>query len=254
MQVSIITACYNSAATIADTFASVGRQRNASYEYIVIDGASADETRTLIRRHQRLITTAVSEPDDGIYDALNKGISRATGDVVGFLHADDVFADELVLSRIAVAFEDSNVQACYGDLVYVAQDDLSRVSRYWRAGSFNPRKLKRGWMPPHPTLYVRRELYEQVGGFDLSYRIAADYESILRLLGPLEASKVAYIPSVQVRMRNGGTSNRVGNLLSKSSEDYRALRANRIGGFGALAWKNLSKLGQFLQSPNGSRP
>lgn len=216
-------------------------------EHIAIDGASTDGTHELLKAQSSQIARLISEPDDGIYDALNKGINMAKGDIVGFLHADDVFADDHVLQRIAQCFEDPDVEACYGDLVYVSGQNPDRIIRDWRAGEFSHERLKRGWMPPHPTLYVRRSLYERAGGFDTSYQIAADYDCMLRLLSKIEG-RVVYIPEVLVRMRLGGTSNRsLRNMILKSREDYRALRANRIGGFGTLAWKNLSKLGQFVR-------
>jgi len=247
MLVSLITACYNSAGTLADTIESVRMQKDCVLEYLVIDGGSADNTVDLIRAAGSLVSHWTSEPDAGIYDALNKGISRSTGDVIGFLHADDTFADQRVLSRVAEIFADRKVQACYGDLVYVGQTDPSHILRYWRSGPFEKAKLARGWMPPHPTFYVRREVYERFGGFDTQYRIAADYDCMLRILSRMDG-EVAYIPEVLVRMRAGGISNRsLRNIIRKSKEDYRALRTNSIGGWPALAWKNLSKLGQFVQ-------
>lgn len=244
---SLITACYNSAATLPETLMSVSRQRNIKFEYLLIDGASSDATVDLIRNAGRIVTDWISEPDAGIYHALNKGIARASGEVVGFLHADDVFADDLVLDRIAKVFADPEVDACYGDLVYVRRDDPTQVIRYWRAEEYQPGRLRRGWMPPHPTVYVRRPLYEKHGDFDTSYQIAADYDCMLRLLSRMRG-RVVYIPEVLVRMRVGGASNRsLANILRKSAEDYRALRSNGIGGIGALAWKNLSKLPQFIR-------
>ena len=177
---------------------------------------------------------------------MNKGIALATGDVVGFLHADDVFADTRVLSRIADAFADDAVGAVYGDLVYVQAGDMGRVVRHWSAGHFSKSKLAWGWMPPHPTFYVRRSLYARLGGFDLRYRIAADYDTMLRFLGRGEV-QAAYIPEVLVKMRLGGVSNRsLANILQKSREDYLVLRRNGVGGLGALVWKNLSKVAQFF--------
>lgn len=246
MKISVITASYNCAATIADALKSVAEQSHPAVEHVVVDGASRDGTWEAVQALRSPRVVALSEPDRGIYDALNKGIARSSGDVVGFLHADDVFADRNVLARVAEAFGDPAVDAVYGDLQYVRQDDLARVVRYWRAQPFAPELLKRGWMPPHPTLYVRRSLYERLGGYDASYRIAADYELILRLFS-LPGLRAFYIPHVLVKMRVGGVSNRSLRLIvRKSAEDLRALRTHRIGGIGTLAWKNLSKLGQFL--------
>ena len=156
------------------------------------------------RSTRKNIAQMVSEPDEGLYDALNKGIFRATGDVVGFMHADDAYASPQALERVAAAFEDPAVGAVYGDLVYVNKDDVSRVVRYWRAGEFRRSRLSQGWMPPHPTFYVRREHYQRLGGFNTRFRIAADYENMLRILwgGDVNA---AYIPEVLVRMRMGGS-------------------------------------------------
>jgi glycosyltransferase len=193
----------------------------------------------------------ISEPDRGIYDALNKGINCATGEVVGFLHADDVYAHPDVLRWVAEVFADPSVDAVYGDLEYVRQDDLNQVVRYWQAGPFTPQRLAWGWMPPHPTLYVRREWYARLGGFDTRYRIAADYHCILRLFSQ-PGFKAVYVPRVLVKMRVGGASNRsLGNIIRKSREDFDALRRTRVGalgGLGALAWKNLCKLTQFAHA------
>lgn len=245
MKISVITAVRNGRATLADALDSALAQDHPDTELIVIDGASTDGTLEVIQRYARRLAHVVSEPDGGIYDALNKGLRLASGDAVGFLHADDRFAHAQVLSRIAAALADPGVDACYGDLLYISQDDPTRVVRYWRAGEFHPRRLGWGWMPPHPTFYARRVVYQRLGGFDSRYRIAADYDCLLRLLGGGVAC--AYLPEVLIHMRLGGASNRSPrNLLEKSREDYQALRRNRIGGLGALLAKNLRKLPQFF--------
>lgn len=246
--ISIVTAMWNSAETLHDALDSIVKQTRANTEHVAIDGVSVDETLAVLRRvrvpHQRLL----SEPDNGIYDALNKGIRLATGDVVGFLHADDVLAADDILAEVQRRFEDPEVDAVYGDLQYVSHD-LTKVIRHWRAGKYSLARLRRGWMPPHPTLYVRKSVYEEFGGFDLSYRIAADYDWMLRVLPNLRG-RIDYIPRVMVKMRVGGISNRsLRTIVQKSKEDYRALRANNIGGLGTLAWKNFSKLGQFFVRP-----
>lgn len=245
-RISIITATYNCAATLGDALVSVATQHYSNYEHVLIDGASNDGTLALLESRRGQIATLISEPDKGIYDALNKGIHNATGDVVGFLHADDVYADARVLERIANAFADPSVTAVYGDLQYVHKQDTNSIVRHWRAGPYSRRKLGWGWMPPHPSLYVRREAYTRIGGFDIQYRIAADYDSILKLF-TLPDFKAVYIPEVLVKMRVGGASNRsLENILRKSREDYAVLRHSGVGGAGALLWKNLSKLGQFI--------
>jgi glycosyltransferase involved in cell wall biosynthesis len=246
LKISVITVVFNRHATIGDTLRSVANQTYGNVEHIVVDGGSNDGTLDILNAGRDQIDVLLSEADQGIYDAFNKGIALATGDVVGFLHADDVFADPEVLSRIADAIAIESVGSVYGDLVYVQDSDMSRVIRHWSAGNFSKSKLAWGWMPPHPTFYVRRSLYSELGSFDLRYRIAADYDTMLRFLGRGNVQPV-YIPEVLVKMRLGGVSNRsLVNIMQKSWEDYLVLRRNGIGGLGALVWKNLSKVGQFV--------
>lgn len=252
LKISVVTAVFNCAGTVAEALASVRAQIGPQVEHIVIDGASSDGTLPILQAHQAQLAALVSEPDQGIYDALNKGIRRASGDVVGFLHADDLFESPDSLARVAAAFADPAVDAVYGDLVYVRQQDPTQVVRYWRAGPFVPGCLARGWMPPHPTFYVRRAVYERLGLFDTRFRIAADYESILRFLGHGGVRSV-YLPQVLVRMRLGGISNEsVSSMVRKSREDYAAMRMHGIGGMQALLRKNLTKLPQFVaRAPAG---
>jgi len=246
LHISVITAVLNRATTLAAALRSVHGQEWPDVEHVVIDGGSTDGSLEILRQHRWAISKLVSEPDGGIYDALNKGISAATGDVIGFMHADDEFATPDALVRVAQAFEDPDVDAVYGDLVYVKRHDTSQVVRYWRAGTYQRSQLAHGWMPPHPTFYVRRGVYSRLGGFDTRYRIAADYENMLRILW-CGSVKAAYIPQVLVRMRVGGMSNKsFFNVLNKSREDYSALRQNRIGGLQALLLKNVTKLPQFV--------
>lgn len=247
MTISVITATYNCATTIEDCLRSVASQSYTDREHVIIDGASTDGTTDIVRLNGE--ARFVSEPDRGIYDALNKGIAAASGDIIGFLHADDLYADDKVLEAVASAFEDPAVEAVYGDLVYVQKADTKRVVRYWRSSPFQPTRLAQGWMLPHPTLYLRRSVYERFGGFDLSYRIAADYDFMLRVLGRIEG-RIVYLPRLLVRMRVGGESNRsLRNIMRKSAEDLRALRANGVGGILTLMRKNGSKLSQFIRRP-----
>ena len=237
---------YNRADSIAQAVRSVQSQSWPNVEHVVIDGASTDGTLRALQACLNARTVWFSEPDKGIYDALNKGLARATGDVIGLMHSDDFFADDQVLERVAEAFADPLVDATYGDLDYVAKDDTSRIIRRWRAGEYNAGKLARGWMPPHPTLYLRRSVIERWGDYDTRYKIAADYDAILRYFGQGRI-RAAYIPHVLVKMRVGGESNRsMTKIWLKTREDYSALRRNGVGGVGALAWKNLGKLGQFF--------
>ncbi len=246
MKISVVTAVYNNRGTVAAALESALQQTHDDVELVVIDGGSTDGTLAVLQAYADRIAVLVSEPDSGIYDALNKGIRLAGGEVVGFLHSDDLYADAEALRRVARAFAENEVAAVYGDLLYVRKEAPDRVVRTWRAGQFAPSRLARGWMPPHPTFYARREVYAELGGFDTSFRIAADYDCMLRFLGR-EGVRVGYIPHVLVKMRVGGASNRsLGNILRKSAEDYRALKANGVGGLPALAWKNLRKLPQFF--------
>ena len=190
----------------------------------------------------------VSEPDEGIYDALNKGIKLATGDVIGLLHSDDIYFDENVLAKVALLFEEKNVGSVYGDLVYVDKKDTTKVFRYWKAGEFNENKLRKGWMPPHPSFFIRKEIYDRYGLYDTDFKIAADYDLILRFLGKHKISTL-YLPEVLVKMRWGGKSNKsLSNIIQKSYEDYRALKKNTFNNpLLILFKKNLSKLPQLFK-------
>ena len=202
---SIITVAYNSAATIADCLASVASQ-TWPCEHIIIDGASKDNTVEIVRRVSPS-ARIISEPDDGIYDAMNKGIRHSSGDIVGILNSDDFYIGPHVLEKVATLFRQSGVDALFADLVYVRADNLDRVVRYYSGVGFTPEKFAWGWMPPHPTFFVRRELYERYGLFHTDYRIAADYELMARFLARHKV-RYAYLPEVIVKMRAGGVSTR----------------------------------------------
>ena len=251
MKISIVTVVFNNRDTIEAAIQSVLAQTHPDIELIVIDGGSTDGTREVLARYESHIAIMVSEPDDGIYHALNKGIDLASGEAIGFLHSDDLFADRFAIERVVSALADPTVDAVYGDLVYVSKLDPTRVVRHWRSGQYRPELLRRGWMPPHPTFYARRALYQRHGGFEVSLRIAGDYDCMLRFL--VAGAKLAYIPQVQVRMRLGGASNRsLGNMMTKSYEDYLALKRHGVGGVGTVVWKNLSKLPQIFASRRAS--
>ncbi len=244
--ISLITATFNSEDTIRSTLESVRLQDYANLEYIVIDGGSTDNTRAIVEQYGDMVSIFESERDNGIYDALNKGIKKASGDVVGFLHSDDFFSSYDVLSKIAEQFQQRSLDAVYSDLDYVDPSDSSRVVRHWHSGEFSEEKLKIGWMPPHPTFYMRRFLYESWGYFNENLKISADYESMLRYLKHSEI-RIAYIPEVLIKMRTGGQSNSsIKNILLKSSEDMEAMRLNNIPVAKALIGKNLSKIPQLL--------
>ena len=227
MKISVITVAYNSAKTIADTLDAVAMQTHTDIEHLVIDGASKDGTVEMVRSHINPHIRLISEPDKGIYDAMNKGLAQATGEVVGFLNSDDFYADAEVLAKIASAFQDPAVDACYADLVYVTQDN-SRVVRYWKSKPFAKGDFAKGWSPAHPTFYVRRSAVVRLGVFDLSYKLAADVDFMMRYLesGNL---KSRYIPEMFVHMRTGGVSNQSWrNRIQVNREIFQALKMNNV--------------------------
>ena len=247
MKISIITSVYNNKETIKDAIESVLNQTYKNIEYIIVDGASSDGTIEIVESYGDKISTFVSESDEGIYDGLNKGVSLSTGDVVAFLHSDDIYASDNIVQKIADEFiQDSLLDGVYGDLVYTPKDDTSKVLRYWKSKDFDMSLLSQGWIPAHPTFFVRREVYEKYGGFDLGFKIAGDYDFMLRVLSA--GIKVKYIPEVLYKMRVGGESNKsIKNIIQKSKEDLQALKNNNIGGIRTLLYKNISKIKQFLR-------
>lgn len=202
LRISVITVCYNSAKTIRYTIDSVLSQEYPNLEYIIIDGGSSDGTLNIIQEYSDKISKVLSEKDKGIYDAMNKGINLASGDIIGFLNADDVYSHEKVLNRIAETMENKSLDACYADLVYV---NNKNIVRKYNSGIFKPSLLHYGWMPAHPTLYVKRSVFEQYGGFRTDYKIAADFEFVARVFSKSNLSAM-YIPEVWIKMRHGGIS------------------------------------------------
>lgn len=246
MKISVITATWNSEATVKDTIRSLRAQTYTDVEYLVIDGGSTDKTLEIVERNRDKVDYFVSEKDSGIYDALNKGIAAATGDIVGFLHSDDIFANDNVLQSVVSMFQTRNSDCIYGDLNYVSKNDTSKIVRKWRSGVFARHNMRNGWMPPHPTFYMKRDLYEKYGAFDLNYHISADYDSILRYLWKHQIS-ASYLPEVLVNMRVGGESNRsLKNIIRKSKEDVWAMKQNNLAVLRAFLGKNLSKIPQFF--------
>ena len=246
MKISIITITYNSAKTVQRALDSVQNQHYSDIEHITVDGASSDGTREIVEKYaaDHKNVRYISEPDKGIYNALNKGIQMATGDVIGFLHSDDMLYSSDSIGKIAASFENESVDVVYGDLQYCHGD---KVIRRWRSNAFRPLSLKFGWMPPHPTVYVRREVYEQVGEYDEWFHISADYDMMLRIFK--RGYQSYYIPEVLVRMETGGASNKNTKArLSKTQEDYIALKKNNVGaGYLTVAFKQLRKVRQFLR-------
>jgi glycosyltransferase involved in cell wall biosynthesis len=226
MKLSLVTASFNSASTIEDTFKSVEAQDLPDLEYILIDGGSTDGTPTIAERYATLISKMVSEPDDGIYDAMNKGIRMASGEVVGLINSDDMLAAPDVLRKVASAFKSEGVDLVYGDLVYVDADDASKVKRVWTSGNFSRGRLSRGWYPAHPTVYVRRSVYERFGLFDLDFPLAADGEFLFRVLS--QGIRVHYIPETMVRMRAGGATGQTSSLWRQNREIIFGMKKNGI--------------------------
>ena len=246
LSISIITASYNEIQLIEDCISSV---QNQSYiaEHVIIDGQSTDGTIGLIEKHKIRNSIFLSEPDNGFYDALNKGIRVASGDIIGILNADDVYAHERVLEKVLKCFMDEKVDCCYGDLVYVDPINIDKVHRYWKSCPYRKELFLRGWMPPHPTFFARREIYERCGVFNLDLGTAADYELMLRFLVKYKIS-THYIPEVLVKMRMGGQSN--ASLRRRLIANYMDRKAWAINGLKPYPWtlllKPISKIGQYF--------
>lgn len=244
--ISVITVAYNAVSTIEAAICSVLGQTYGNVEYIIVDGGSDDGTLEILDKYRDRLASCHSGPDEGVYDAMNKGIAMATGDVVGFLNADDLFADATVLEQIAVAFQDARLDACFADLMYVSRD-MRKVLRYWKSRPFTPGDFAAGWCPAHPTFYVRKLVLDRYGGFDQSFKLAADAELMMRLLEGWRIS-TAYVPAVWVRMRVGGQTNRSWkNILRQNKEIMRALRKNGLpfSMIGFMANKIVNRLAQF---------
>jgi glycosyltransferase involved in cell wall biosynthesis len=249
LKISIITITYNSQQTVEDTIKSVISQDYPDIEYIIIDGKSKDGTLRIADKYKDKISKIISEKDQGLYDALNKGIQHATGDVVGFLHSDDLYVDEKVISKIAATFKsDSELQGVYADLVFVNRNDLNKVMRTWKSGSYHEDAFLKGWMPPHPTFFVKRDCYEKFGYFNIKLKLSADYELMLRFIHKNKI-KIAYLPETIVKMRMGGVSNVSFFVKLKANfEDKSAWRLNGIKpGTLTMFKKPLLKLGQYLK-------
>jgi len=250
LKVSIVTPAFNSVDTIEDCIRSVAGQTYPNIQHIIIDGRSTDGTLDIIEKYSNLIAQVISEPDNGIYDALNKGIEMANGDVIGILHSDDLYADNSVIETVVNYLLQNEVDSFYGDLVYVGRNDVNKIVRYWKAGEFEKKKFEYGWMPPHPTFFVRRKIYEQYGFYDLRMGTAADYELMLRFLYKHEIS-TSYIPKVLVKMRAGGKSNvSLKNRLIANLKDIESWKVNGLNPPLFLRFfKPLRKLPQFFQRP-----
>ena len=245
--ISIITVVYNNVDNIKSALDSVINQNIKNFEYIIIDGKSDDGTLEIINEYLKTgnISLLISEKDKGIFDALNKGIQNANGKYIGFLHSDDIFAANNVIQEITKCILSNDPDAVYGDLTYVKKNDVTKVVRYWKSSNFRRAKLKWGWMPPHPTFYLKKKFYNNYGLHDINLSINADYDLMIRML-KIKNFNAIYLPKEIVKMRLGGNSNKISNLLTKSLEDYRVIKANKIGGILTLIFKNIQKVPQFL--------
>lgn len=247
MKVSIITSCFNRASTIGETINSVLLQTYPNVEYIVIDGASTDGSLDIIERYKDRITTIVSEPDHGMYEGVNKGLRLATGDIVGLMHSDDVFYANNTLEHIVRLFEQTNADLVYGNGLFVDSADTSHVVRNWISGTYNKSKMRRGWLPLHPTVYVRRECLKQLGSYDESFKIAADSDWLIRYMyeGNL---RISYLDEYVVKMRMGGLSTNPDKMKQKWAEDLRMYRQHGFSPYWTLCCKIASKIPQFISA------
>lgn len=246
LRVSIITVTYNSEKTIADTMLSVMSQTYEEIEHIIVDGNSSDDTLNIVKSFPH-VSKCISERDNGIYDAMNKGLALATGDIIGILNSDDVYASNDAIAKVVQKFAEQSTDTVYGDLLYVDQSNMSRVMRRWISGKFDRNSFKYGWMPPHPTFFVKKEVYNEVGSFNVKLKSAADYEMMLRVLYKHRFG-AAYVNEVLVKMRAGGASN--GALKKRfraNGEDRMAWKLNDVRPyFFTLYLKPLRKISQFI--------
>lgn len=248
MTISIITVCFNSAETIENTIQSVLSQNYSDIEYIIVDGKSTDETLEIISKYKDRISKIISEIDSGIYDAINKGIKNSTGEIIGILHSDDFFANENVLSKIAEKFKSENADAVYSDLQYVSKKNPDKIIRNWKAGKFSSKIFEKGWMPPHPTFYLKKNIYEKFGLYNTDFSFASDYELMLRFIHKNKI-KIEYLPEITVKMRVGGKGNfSLKNRLQANKEDKKAWEINGLKPPLFLRIKKpVSKILQFLK-------
>lgn len=246
MKISIITPAFNSGKTIERTIKSVINQVGVDLEYIIIDGASTDNTLEIVNKYQDRISKIVSENDKGIYDAMNKGVQLAGGEVIGILNSDDFYYNDNVLKKVGDCFEQKKCDACYGDLVYFNEGEENKVVRFWSAGEFKEYKLDYGWAPPHPTFFVKKGVYQIVGNYRLDLPIAADYEFMLRVLKKYRIKPV-YLPFIFTRMQSGGTSAK--NFKNRIKGFKQLVLAWSLNGFSTpliFYFRPLFKIHQYL--------
>lgn len=250
MKISIITVCYNAEKYIRDCLDSVLAQDHPDIEHIIVDGASTDGTLEILKSYEKQVAKIISEKDEGLYDAMNKGVAMATGEVIGILNADDLYPNSKVLSLVATAFENPATQMSFGDLVYVNEDDLDKVVRYYQANNYRNSWWGQGKMPPHPTFFLRRNVYEKHGDFDTSFEICADFDLMVRLFHK-ENLAYTYIPETLVKMRTGGSSTRgIKSTLTINKEMLRSCKMHGINtNYGRIYSKYFTKVFQLVKKP-----
>jgi glycosyltransferase involved in cell wall biosynthesis len=225
MKISIITATFNSEKTLEETILSVINQTYQDIEYTIVDGGSIDRTLEVVNKYRERIAKIISEPNRGVYHALNTGIKYTSGEIIGFLHSDDVYFDNSIIETVAKNFKESSIDCLWGDLLYVAKDNLQKIIRYWKSSEYREGLFETGWVPPHPSFFVKKEIYEKYGDFNLDFKIAADYELMFRFLKKYKI-KGKYISKIFIRMRVGGFSHK-----NKKQGNFECIRAWKINGF-----------------------
>jgi len=227
MKLSIVTVCLNSVETVEDTIKSVLIQDYKDIEYIVVDGGSSDGTLDILTKYQSRISTCISEPDNGVYDAMNKGIKLSSGDIVATLNADDMYADETIVGRMLEFIQKNGLDAAYGDLAYIDPKNGNHVMRFWKAGKYKRGAFYHGWVMPHPTFFCRKKVFDKYGYFNNSFQIAADFELMLRFVEKHQIN-VGYLPKVIVKMRTGGKANVLRGIIRGNWEIIRSFRLNNL--------------------------
>lgn len=247
MKVSIITSCYNREATIRDAIESVLSQDYPDIEYIVVDGASKDNSLSIINEYKDRIATIIAEPDKGMYEGINKGMRVATGDIIGLMHSDDFFYSKDTISNIVKQMQETGAEILYGNGLYVNEQDTNKVVRNWISGTYTKSRMRRGWLPLHPTVYIRKECFDQMGLYNEGYKIAADSDFLVRYMYNGNF-KVTYYRNYVVRMRMGGLSTSPEKMKQKWGEDIRMYKSHGFRPYWALGCKILSKIPQFIKA------
>lgn len=251
IKITLITVCYNSEKTIETNLESVSSQNYKNFEHIIIDNKSIDKTLSIVKKYPH-VNKILSELDKGTYDAMNKGINIAEGDIIGFLNSDDFYVNNKIFSKIAGLFRDNpSLDACYADLIYVDQSDITQTRRYWKSRDFIPGLFSKGWSPPHPTFFVRRSVYKLFGNFNLNYPVASDVDLMMRFL-EINKINVRYVPELWVKMRSGGMSNKsLKSIFTQNQDILSALRNYKLSANPIIffTYKIISRLKQFFNRP-----